>query len=284
MFNPDLCSRSDCCVEAWVPLGANCTGDHRGQWTNSTPNQSSLHPRTQGLISDRLAQSAYASVYEPASELLESGPVLSGCSVSADGKTLTLAFDAARLKGESVTVSKPAGYAMSLALENTALYVLFNGSVLPPGAAQGRLVDPYRGPYSTGIDAQNGDQVVPGNEFGVSPWAAVMPAAGVNANEVRVDLSPLGGSAPTAVRYAMGGGGDGDFLPNRQPGPYGAQAARLCCGPTVDTSREPCPPASCPIKASGRLALPALPFVAEIVGGVCRCLPPQSCDAAPPAR
>ena len=118
--NPDLCSRAQCCVDTWIPLGPNCTGDHRGLWTNSTPNQSSLHPRTKGYISDRLAQAAYATVYEPASELLATGPVLAGCSLSADGLTLTLSFDSARLKGEHMTVSKPAGYTMSLALENTA--------------------------------------------------------------------------------------------------------------------------------------------------------------------
>jgi hypothetical protein len=276
MNNADLCSRQQCCVETSVALGPNCTGDHRGLWTNSTPNQSSLHPRTKGLISERIAQAAYASVYGPASELLATGPVLAGCSVT--GATLTLIFDAALLKGESMTVGKPAGYAMSLALENSALYVLVDSS-LPQSAFEGVTVDPYYGPYETGADAQNGGAIVPGNEFGASPWFAVLPSVGAAANTISVDLSPLKGQAPTAVRYAMGGGGNGDFLPNRLPGPLGAQAGRLCCGPSVDTSKQPCPPASCPIKASGRLALPALPFVAEIVGGKCKCIPPQTCDA-----
>ena len=201
--------------------------------------------------------------------------MLAGCSVT--GATLTLIFDAALLKGESMTVGKPAGYAMSLALENSALYVLVNSS-LPQSAFEGVTVDPYYGPYETGADAQNGGAIVPGNEFGASPWFAVLPSVGAAANTISVDLSPLKGQAPTAVRYAMGGGGNGDFLPNRLPGPLGAQAGRFCCGPSVDTSKQPCPPASCPIKASGRLALPALPFVAEIVGGKCKCIPPQTCD------
>ena len=156
--------------------------------------------------------------------------------------------------------------------------MLVNGT-LPETDVQGRTVDGYRGPYSTGVDAQNGGAIVPGNELGASPWVAVMPSVGAGTNTVTLDLAPLGGQVPTAVRYGLGAGGDGDFLPNRLPGPEGAQAGRVCCGPTVDTSMQPCPPASCPIKASGRLALPALPFVAEVVGGKCRCLNPQTCDA-----
>jgi len=274
--NPNLCSSLQCCVDSSVPLGVNCTGDHRGQWSNSTPNQSSLHPRTKGLVAERLAQGAYVAVYEPASELLATGPVIRGCAVSGDGSTLTLTFDAALLKAERVLVGKPAGAApMSLALENTATYILVNAS-LPPSAAEGRVVDPYRGPYATGVDAQNGGAIVPGNEFGVEGWVAVLPRAGASPNTVDIDLAPLGGLAPTAVRYGLGAGGNGDFLAAR---PSGGQGGRFCCGPLVDTAREPCPPGSCPLRTSGRLALPAVPFVAEVVAGKCRCLAPQVCDA-----
>ena len=282
MQNPDLCSRAQCCVEAWVPLGANCSGDHRGQWTNWTQNAASLHPRTKGAIAGRLAQAAYASVYSPRSELLATGPVLAGCSLAADGATLTLRFDAAALKGERVAADKPAGAAaMSVAAQNTALFALVNAT-LPPTAASGvdwtNAGNRYHGPYETGVDPSAGGAVVPGNELGVSPWLAVLPRAGAAANEIVVDLAPLRGAAPTAIRYAFGGGGNGVFL-DRPPGPWGAQAARLGCGPAVDTSKQPCPPASCPLHATGRGALPALPFVAEIVAGKCKCLPPQTCDA-----
>ena len=45
--------------------------------------------------------------------------------------------------------SKPDGAApMSLALENTATYVLVNNT-LPQSAFEGRVVDPYHGPYET---------------------------------------------------------------------------------------------------------------------------------------
>ena len=243
-WTPGACDALQCCVESWVPLGANCTGDHRGEWTNSTGNAGALHPRTKGFISDRIAQGAFAFVYEPAGELLDSGPVLSGCTMSADGKSLTLSFDASRLKGERIVVGKPDGAApMSLALENTATYVLVNNT-LPQSAFEGRVVNPYHGPYETGTDSQNGGRIVPGNEFGVSPWVAVLPAAGAAANSVTIDLAPLGGQTPTAIRYALGSGCDGDFL--------GGGQGRVCCGPSVETSKQPCPPGSCPIKVRGR--------------------------------
>jgi hypothetical protein len=96
------------------------SGDHRGEWTNLTGNAASEHPRTKGIVAKRLAQQAYASVYDPQSSLLASGPVLSGCSVS--GHTLTLTFDKTSLKSESVVVSKPVGsLPLSIEEENTAL-------------------------------------------------------------------------------------------------------------------------------------------------------------------
>ena len=59
----------------------------------------------------------------------------------------------------------------------------------------------WKGPYSWG------------NELGVEGWHAVLPAASAVANEVVVDLSPLNGQTPTAVRY-MAGVASGIALPN----------------------------------------------------------------------
>jgi hypothetical protein len=123
----------------------------------------------------------------------------------------------------------------------------------------------------------------PGNEFGVTGWVAVMPVAVPGTNKVTVDLSMLNGATPTAVRYSMGAGGNGYFLnmsTSPPHNPHSTQSGRFCCGPTVDTSLMPCPPESCPIKASGRLSLPAVPFVASIKAGKCACIPPQQCDAS----
>jgi hypothetical protein len=173
------------------------------------------------------------------------------------------------LKGESIVVSKPPIAApLSLALENTATYVLVNSSLnLSTLSANhhGKNSGDYKGPYSAG------------NEYGVTGWVAVMPVAGPGGNTVTLDLSPLGGLAPTAVRYGVGSGGWGITAPNNNG------CGRMCCGPTVDCGREPCPPDSCPIHstatAAGSIALPAVPFVAAISGGKCRCAAPQVCDA-----
>lgn len=69
----------------------------------------------------RAAEQAYATIYDAdgSSPALTTGPVLAGCSVA--GSTLTLTFDAARLKGNAIVVSKPpVARPMDLALENTA--------------------------------------------------------------------------------------------------------------------------------------------------------------------
>ncbi len=118
----------------------------------------------------------------------------------------------------------------------------------------------YEGPYSTGA------------EMNVRGWIAVMPQAGPGDNQVTLDLAPLGGLTPTAVRYATGAGGWGSIVKEF------SGCGRLCCGPTLDCRDEPCPPNSCPIKA-GPGELPAVPFVAAIVGGKCQCIAPQSCSA-----
>ena len=128
--------------------------------------------------------------------------------------------------------------------------------------------DHYRGPYADG------------NEMGTRGWAAVVARPGAAPNTLVVDLSALQlgerGAAVRAVRYASGSGGF-----NSSTGEVTGHD-RLCCGPTVDVTRAPCPLAACPLKATGLNALPAAPFFAEVQGGRCRCFAPQQCDAAPP--
>jgi hypothetical protein len=276
--NPQRCAELQCCVEPDVPLGPLCVGDHRGKWSNATPNNAAEHPRTKDVIARRLAQALWATVYAPpGTPLLASGPVLAGCDLAADGRSLTLTFDAAALKGEALQVAGPpggGGRPFAAAADNTALYVLVNAT-LPPDAGAGAPITSdnrvYVGPYSWGFAWPDYGARAAGNEFGVAGWVAVLPAPGPGLNQITVDLTGVRG-AVTAVRYATGGGSNGYFENN-------TDAGRVCCGPLVDTHREPCPPESCPLKATGRLALPALPFVANIVGGKCACLPPQRCDA-----
>ena len=117
-----------CCVDDYMPLGSNCIGDHRGeQWshnqTKCAQGAGTLHPRSKGILARRLAQSAYSLYYGGAAQgVLAQGPVISGCALSADSKTLTLKFNKSLLGAESVVVKQTPGVApASIALENTAL-------------------------------------------------------------------------------------------------------------------------------------------------------------------
>ena len=85
----------------------------------------------------------------------------------------------------------------------------------------------YKGPFSTG------------NEVNVFGWKAVMPVAGPGANEISIDLAPLGGQRPTAVRYAMGGG---SCWSCDEPAPGSkSYCTRMCHGIQTDCSKQPCP-------------------------------------------
>jgi hypothetical protein len=263
-----------CCVDKYMPLGSNCIGDHRGElWshnqTKCAQGAGTLHPRSKGILARRLAQSAYSLYYGGAAQgVLSQGPVISGCALSADAKSLTLKFNRSLLGAESVIVKQTPGVApASIELENTALYVLVN-STLPAdlGLFYMRTYKDvggsYQGPFRDG------------NEFDRRGWLPVVPVANGD-NTISIDLASLGGLVPTAVRYATGAGGcwDGD------PVNDGSECNRMCTGPHIDCSRQPCPTGACPLYASGKGSLlPAAPFVANIVGGVCKCLPPQVCD------
>jgi len=241
-----------CCVDDFIALGPNCKGDNRGKWSVNGTGwfMGQVHPRTKGLVGQRLAQAAYASIY--GGNVISTGPVFTGCTVA--GSKLQLLFNATLLAGETVSWSKGA----TVEAENTALYVLV-GSSLPEDAAANHhdSSNSYAGSYSNG------------NELGVTGWVAVNAREGPGPATLTVDLSSLNGATPTAVRYAFGTGGWG--------APF---VDRMCCGPTVDVTLEPCAPASCPLKATGPNTLPAVPFVAAITpAGKCACLPPQVCDA-----
>ena len=160
-----ICYVNSCCVPTSYALGAECDGDHRGLWDNiSTPfYMNQLHPRPKQGLAKRGAQAALATLYGlggPAA-----GPVISGCVLS--GASLTISFNETLLAGESVAVSKPAGAApMSLALDNTALWVLVNATLpADAGANHRKQQHSYLGPFSTG------------NELGVSGWVAAIPKA-----------------------------------------------------------------------------------------------------------
>jgi sialate O-acetylesterase len=78
------------------------------------------------------------------------------------------------------------------------------------------------------------------------------------AMSVVVDLSPLNGSVPVAIRYAWG---------------------IDCCktGDPAQGKSTPCAIEGCPIKSS-TTHLPANPFLAKLVKGKCECIAPQVCN------
>eukprot|EP00040_Diaphanoeca_grandis_P043546 m.9603 g.9603 ORF g.9603 m.9603 type:complete len:763 (+) comp7821_c0_seq1:110-2398(+) len=86
---------------------------------------------------------------------------------------------------------------------------------------------------------------------------------------IDVDLSPLNGTVPTAVRYAWGD----------KNSPNGKDVD--CCD-AADHPSEECIPASCPIMTVDERVifggLPANPFLAKIVNGKCLCPSPQDCS------
>lgn len=255
-WDADDCANKACCVDAPEQLGPDCEGDHRGQWSYNGTKwfMGCIHPRSKGIVSARLAQAAYATLLAPPdAPIPATGPVLAGCTYEAGSARLQIRFNASLMAGQNLTWSAGA----TVQAETTALYVLVNAS-LPANASANHHApsNTYRGPFSNG------------NELGVEGWVAVNAATGPGPAAITVDLSSLQGQRPTAVRYAWGGSGQG--------APF---QARMCCGPTVDITLEPCAPGSCPLKMTGPGALPAVPFVAAInAAGQCECLQPQTCN------
>ena len=92
------------------------------------------------------------------------------------------------------------------------------------------------------------------------PWIELNLVAGKVGGTVVVDLSPLNGSAPLAVRYG-----------------WGNEQTDCCVHDKGLGLLFPCPPAACPIMGKNS-RLPANPFLAKIVGNKCECVAPQVCD------
>ena len=157
------------------------------------------------------------------------GPTLAGCAVAPGGASLALRFNTTLLAGGALAVAPYAG-----GRKQSGLSVLTN---------------------STDV-------------FGSGSWVAVDIALGAGGDTVVADLSPLGGGAPQAVKYAWGATGG---APN--------DADVVCCA----TPQALCAPGECPIKVAAAGApfggMPGNPFLAQIVNGKCACPAPQLCDA-----
>lgn len=216
----------------------------------------SIHPRLKKPVGQRLAAAALSAVYGWPGPV--TGPTLAGCSLGPG--TLTLAFNASLLAGAPLLVQP-----YDLAFPNrSGLSVLVNASA---------------------------------DDAGSGVWVALNLAAPGSAGpaSVDVDLSPLRGTVPQAVKYAWGewrggGGGKTNGCPQLRCSPPfsgttgGAPNGQdvTCCSGAPWLGQE-CVPGQCPLLAQLATAplggLPANPFFAEMRAGKCVCPAPQACDA-----
>eukprot|EP00041_Stephanoeca_diplocostata_P010993 m.177446 g.177446 ORF g.177446 m.177446 type:complete len:685 (-) comp18367_c0_seq2:175-2229(-) len=226
----------------------------------NTQSHGSIHPRSKKQVGDRLGTAAYNTVYGGTKAY--TGPTLAGCTVSAT--TLTIAFDASLLRGDKVVLQQynaPVftpyyrGVAPPLNHGGSQLYVQTNASNF--------CMETYVNPANT-----SGPRYCPTWAGGPGPKSAGnadldqgwinLPITSATATGITVDLTPLNGSAPTAVRYAWGITDCCDLMDPELYVSHGCVA-------------------NCPIMSSS--GLPANPFQAQIVGGKCKCVAPQVCDA-----
>jgi hypothetical protein len=239
-------------------------------------------------VGDRLGTAGYNVAYGGTSAF--TGPTLSGCDVASGSKTLTIAFNASLLKGDKVTV-RPFPPQMNFPVKagGSQLYVHVNASnfcMEPVGCTNKTDNKPIPGVqycptwaggdgvthYPTHVNNNNIGGAVQEEQVGAakptppppppppvtldSQWIMLNYTLGADGNSLEVDLSPLNGSVPTAVRYAWGIFDCCDYSDDNLYITHGCIA-------------------NCPIMSSS--ALPANPFMAKITGGKCQCVAPQVC-------
>ena len=222
-----------------------------------------IHPRSKQQVGDRLATAYYNTL--GGGKAAFTGPTLSGCTLQ--DSTLHIEFNASLLAGDKVHIN-PWGQPYTAPVRHASpeggsyLYVQTNASqwcMEPTGVPN--ATDPNHAnipgmeqcPKWAGGDAKP----VPSTAGLDGGWTLLNFTADATGTGVVVDLAPLNGSVPTAVRYAWG--------------------IVQCCNhadPTLYVSHGCI--ANCPIY-SATAKLPANPFKAKIVGGKCQCVPPQVC-------
>ena len=240
-------------------------------------------------MGDRLATAYYNALLGGAGA--SSGPTLAGCTLqggpgsaaehsgsagSAAGAaspsagpaaaTLHIAFDAAMLKGDTLRVN-PWGQPYTPPVRHAApeggsyLYVQTNASQfcmektgVRNETTGGDVPGLEQCPRWAGGD---GKAVTSGSGLD-GGWTLLNFTADGAGTGIVVDLAPLNGAAPTAVRYA-----------------WGIVQCADHADPTLYVTHGAV--ASCPIY-SAAAKLPATPFKARIVGGKCECVAPQVCS------
>ena len=260
----------------------------------STPQyMGGIHPRSKKQVGERLGTAAFNTVYGGNGP--HTGPTLAGCSVTEAGSStgavstgsfITVEFNKTLLAGSTLALNapKPRSYLPSWwinstyhsehlsAFGGTLLYVqteqrnfcmesmLLDSSY---NATTGAIISDesycptWAGGEGPGGGTQNTSRM--NNETGWigfdSGWT-MLNFTKDSDSSIKVDLSPLGGKPPTAIKFAWG--------------------TVNCCDLTDPLLyvTHGCV-AECPIMSTS--VFPANPFMAKIVAGKCECIAPQVC-------
>jgi hypothetical protein len=218
----------------------------------------SIHPRSKKQVGDRLGRAMVNTIYSGTGAF--TGPTLSSCSKS--GNTLTIQFNESLLRGDTLSLQslQRAGGSQLWVQTNASLFCM--EPLCVTNQTDGRCANinpanPRQGPAIYCPTWAGGDGVTI-HATGVfdSGWTQLNFTAS-SASAVSVDLTPLGGAAPTAVKYAWG---MVDCCDHTDPNLYVSYG---CIS-------------QCPIMSSS--GLPANPFQAQITtDGTCKCVAPQVC-------
>ncbi|CAB9525804.1 Sialate O-acetylesterase [Seminavis robusta] len=224
-----------------------------------------IHPRSKKAVGDRLGTAAYNLIY--GGKEAYTGPTLQGCSFK--NNILEIRFNKTLMRGDQLAtpvippaLPKPerfhplAGGSQLFVQVDESQYCL-EGKITYSGT--GQKDDPryfYCPEWAGGTKDQATNPTTQAYDEG---WIMVNFAlAPGTTNAIHVDLAPLNGSAPTAVRYAWGTLDCCDYSD-----PY-LYVTHNCI-------------AKCPLQAA-KSKLPANPFSARIVNGQCQCVAPQICS------
>lgn len=265
------------CPATWQARCANMCAANAG----TSQYMGGIHPRSKIYVGRRLATAALNTVYN--GDASYTGPTIAGCKLSSS--SLTIHFNQKMLRGDKIVLQKFGapiftpyyhGHGNPGWHGGSQLYVQTKASSFCVETLHVNRTDAksdvYCPTWAGGLGPSvtqrapngrfptfggNGAQPVSNaSEFNMG-WINLPIAAGTDAWSITVDLGPLHGAIPTAVKYAWG--------------------IVDCCDlsdPTTFTSK-PCI-ANCPIMSSS--GLPANPFIAQIAGGKCKCVEPQVCD------
>jgi Carbohydrate esterase, sialic acid-specific acetylesterase len=231
----------------------------------NTPNfMGGIHPRSKKAVGDRLGVAAYNLIY--GGKEAYTGPTLQGCSIK--DKVLEIRFNVTLLMGDKLAEPiippvilkperghPPAG-GSQLFVQTDEMQYCMESSISYGGT--GSKDDPRTFVCPEWAGGSMAQATNPVNKAYNDGWIEVnFTLAPGTTHAIHVDLTPLNGSTPTAVRYAWG---SIDCCDYSDPLLY---VTHNCI-------------ANCPIQAA-KSKLPANPFSARIVDGKCSCVVPQIC-------